>query len=560
MTFITQLSLGKKILAQAVILVILQILASSFGIFQMKKIGAELANVQNEEMPLISLASDITVKQLQQAVLIEKMLRIAQSGTNNELSSLEQQVINLSDDVVNDINQGKALLIQAEQHALSNELRSEITTTSKLLLDIEQEQLQVSEQLIPLMANLISGRVVSDAAINDVEEAQTQLDHHIIEFLRSIEAITEHTLDQVYQDEVIGMTTMAVIAITSAIIGFFLAGFITNLVISPIKNVVSNLQNMASGKGDLTVRLSIETNDEVGQLAQAFNQFVEKLQHMIIDINKSVEQLAAAAEETSVVTKNNSDNINKNKDETMLVAAAINQMTAAVSEVASSAEKASMEAQSGDEQTRRGQQVIDEVVGSINNLSTEIESSSHVIEDVKVGSVDIGTVLDVIKNIAEQTNLLALNAAIEAARAGEQGRGFAVVADEVRSLAQKTQDSTEEIESLISRLQNHAENAVTTMENNKHGVEQLVGKIANATEALGDITHAVTSISEMNTLIATAAEEQSQVVEEINVNIHNIEQLSESTSIGSGQIAQASSEIAMLTERLNTEVSQFKVS
>ncbi|WP_289282173.1 methyl-accepting chemotaxis protein, partial [Methylophaga sp. UBA5088] len=239
---------------------------------------------------------------------------------------------------------------------------------------------------------------------------------------------------------------------------------------------------------------------------------------------------------------------------------AITQMTATVQEVANSAEKASAAAIKGDKDSESGRQVVEEIVASINNLADEINSSTSVIRTLKSDSENIGTVLDVIKNIAEQTNLLALNAAIEAARAGDQGRGFAVVADEVRSLAQKTQDSTKEIEDLILTLQQGSDNAVSSMELNKTSIEGLVAKAVNATNSLNEITNSVSSITEMNTLIATAAEQQSHVVNEINNNVLNIQQVSENTAEGSEQVSQASQEIAQLSERLTNMVRQFKVS
>ena len=295
-------------------------------------------------------------------------------------------------------------------------------------------------------------------------------------------------------------------------------------------------------------------------MGKTFNRFVEKLQSLVISITQASEQLSTAAEETSVVSISTNKNIAKQKNETVHVASAITEMTATVQEVAISAEKASEAAIKGDKDSESGRKVVEEIVASINNLAAEINTSTSVIKTLKSDSENIGTVLDVIKSIAEQTNLLALNAAIEAARAGDQGRGFAVVADEVRSLAQKTQDSTKEIEDLILTLQQGSDNAVNSMALNQKSIEGLVSKAVDATNSLKEITNSVSSITEMNTLIATAAEQQSHVVNEINSNVHNIQQVSENTAEGSEQVSQASQEIAQLSEKLTSMVRQFKVS
>lgn len=348
-----------------------------------------------------------------------------------------------------------------------------------------------------------------------------------------------------------------VIFIIAASLGMFLSHRLAKGIVNPIQQIRETINKVAGG--DLTQRIALDSKDELGQLSNNFNVFVTQLQKLIAEIGVSTEHLSTAAEETSNVTKETTENVVKQQSETSLVATAINEMTAAVKEVATNTEQASLAASNGDQEAQAGQVVINQIVESIKALVIEIDQSSGVIQTVKSGSVNIGTVLDVIKNIAEQTNLLALNAAIEAARAGEQGRGFAVVADEVRSLAKKTQDSTEEIEQLIASLQSNADNAVASMDANKLSINQLAEQTSHATESLSLITKVVSSISEMNAQIATAAEEQSYVVEEVNGNIHNIQIISESTSTAAEQVLQANNEIAELSSKLKLQVMHFKV-
>jgi methyl-accepting chemotaxis protein len=241
------------------------------------------------------------------------------------------------------------------------------------------------------------------------------------------------------------------------------------------------------------------------------------------------------------------------------VATAINQMSAKVQEVARNAVEAASAAQQADQTFNEGKLVVDRVIGAIGDLSNEVEKASGVIKQLETESNNIGSVLDVIKSIAEQTNLLALNAAIEAARAGEQGRGFAVVADEVRTLAGRTQSSTQEIEEMISKLQAGTSNAVKVMDQGMSMSRVGVDQAALAGEALQTINTAVEHISVMNSQIASAAEEQSSVTEEINRSIISINQVADQTSSGAQQTAAASDDLAKLTEQLKGLVDHFKV-
>jgi methyl-accepting chemotaxis protein len=261
----------------------------------------------------------------------------------------------------------------------------------------------------------------------------------------------------------------------------------------------------------------------------------------------------------SAITEQTKDSILKQKTETELVATAMHEMTATVQEVARNTEQASSAAQQADQDSNAGNDVVTQTVQAINDLSQDVEQASSVIEQLKGDSVNIGSVLDVIKSVAEQTNLLALNAAIEAARAGEQGRGFAVVADEVRTLAQRTQESTSEIENLIEVLQIGAEKAVKTMNNSRDRARLTVDQAERAGQSLAAITQAVSTISEMNSHIATAAQQQGSVTEEISRNIGNINDISEQNAHASEQTAEASHELARLGERLRSLVSQFRI-
>lgn len=372
--------------------------------------------------------------------------------------------------------------------------------------------------------------------------------------------VLEITLDRTSYVNAISQAkyTTLFIALAVIIAGLFVAYKIACTIAAPIKSAVDAMNEIASGDGDLTKRLDEDGKDEVALLGQAFNRFAEKVRVMVEQVSGSTSQLAAAAEEMSMITGDTNTGVQKQQAETEMVATAMNEMTSTVQEVARHATEASEAAQSADTETQEGKMVVQKAVDTINSLATEIEAATSVISKLESDSENIGSVLDVIRGIAEQTNLLALNAAIEAARAGEQGRGFAVVADEVRTLASRTQESTQEIQTMIESLQNGSRNAVKAMGKSQEQSQQSVEQALKAQSSLDAITEAVATISTMNIQIASAAKEQSSVSEEINKNVVNISQVVEQTAEGAQQTLTASHELANLASELQGLVGQFK--
>ncbi|RDH85713.1 MAG: methyl-accepting chemotaxis protein [endosymbiont of Galathealinum brachiosum] len=319
------------------------------------------------------------------------------------------------------------------------------------------------------------------------------------------------------------------------------------------------LSDIAEGDGDLTKRIKVEGKDEVSLIAGSFNLFIEKLQIIIRDLNSYTLNLSAAAEQVSIISEQTNTSLQDQHMQTDQLATAMNEMTATVQEVALNAQTASHSAETAKTQTSEGFNIVKQSITQIDSLATNITTAAEAIKQLEKDSEIIGGVLDVIKGIAEQTNLLALNAAIEAARAGEQGRGFAVVADEVRTLASRTQESTSEIERMIQQLQSASKNAVVEMGNSQESSSAGKQKMAEAGSALSKIQDAVDSISEQNLLIASAAEEQNNVAEEINRNVVTINTVGESTAEGAKQTSASSIDLADIANKLQQLVQQFKV-
>ncbi|MBB6289849.1 methyl-accepting chemotaxis protein [Pseudomonas sp. SJZ103] len=341
------------------------------------------------------------------------------------------------------------------------------------------------------------------------------------------------------------------------IFGLVAAWAITRQIIIPLSQTLEVAERVASG--DLSHNLISLRQDELGQLQRAMQSMTVGLRELIGGISEGVTQIASAAEQLSAVTEQTSAGVNSQKVETDQVATAMNEMAATVQEVARNAEEASEAAAAADQQAREGDKVVGEAIAQIERLATEVGNSTVAMADLKRESDKIGSVLDVIKSVAQQTNLLALNAAIEAARAGEAGRGFAVVADEVRSLAQRTQKSTEEIEELIAGLQSGTQQVANIMDNSRGLTDSSVELTRRAGSALENITRTVSTIQAMNSQIATAAEQQSAVAEEINRSVLNVRDVSEQTAAASEETATSSTELARLGTHLQTLVGRFRV-
>lgn len=353
----------------------------------------------------------------------------------------------------------------------------------------------------------------------------------------------------------LGLTGNLVMLLIVALATLCLAHYVGKINGKRAEMIVSAMHAMS--QGDLTYKVNIQGKDEFAWMCWEYSQGRKGFSSLVKEILGSAGQLATTAEELSTITEQTNSGVLRQQGEIDQVATAMNGMSATVSEVSNNAANAANEAQEADDSAKDGWQVVNTTIETINNLASEVERTSEVIENLKGDSISIGTVLDVIRDIAEQTNLLALNAAIEAARAGEQGRGFAVVADEVRTLASRTQQSTREINDMIERLQNGANQAVSVMKMGCSKAEESVDQAAKAGEALQSITSAVDNIKSMNMQIASAAEEQSATAEEINRNIVNISEVAQDTANGSQQTA--SDKLAKLASSLQTQVGKFKV-
>lgn len=397
---------------------------------------------------------------------------------------------------------------------------------------------------------------LKDAQLS-AETTQNQLEQWLDQLLTESDLLSQDQTAKRDNEASLARTLLLNVTAAALLLGVVAAWLIAGQIVAPLRQALSVANRIA--EGDLSHDIQASRQDELGQLQRSIGQMTLNLRGLISGIGDSAQQIASAAEQLSAVTEQTRDGVDGQKQETEQVATAMNEMLATSQEVARHAEQASLAAAEADRQAGQGDQVVAEAITHIEHLAQEMARSSQAMQGLQQESRKIGSVLEVIKSVSEQTNLLALNAAIEAARAGEAGRGFAVVADEVRSLAQRTQQSAEEIEELISGLHRGTQQVADIMDNSRSLTDNSVQLTRRAGEALAGITRTVSVIQEMNPQIAAAAEEQTAVAEEINRSVLKVKDVSEQTWAASQDTAAASVELARLGADLQVWVGKFKV-
>lgn len=544
------------------------------SVFQNRKISIEQQNALTTKVSdleekaddavtlLLDLADhDLAESKLQRAIELSEQL---ENQFNSIVSSSFEYRDTLSDSTAelieseisfslegaqSSVNEIIAELTMNDVSDVSDDLASAFTTIEELLsvgsgiLYHKRSQLTANQQ----------AKAMLSALENNTEQVNKILD-------RQVELANQTTLqasDRVKSSVSQGNTLTIIIMLGSIFIAVVITRFTLISITGPLGRVNDMLNIVASG--DLSRKLDESGKDEFAQLAKNCNLLIDSLRNLIEGIVNRSSQLAAAAEETSAVTAESTTAIEEQRNQVEQAASATTEMSSTSQSVLSSANDALGEIKHADDEAERVKTISGRNRETIEQLAGEVESAAQVINQLQQDSASIGGILDVIRGIADQTNLLALNAAIEAARAGEQGRGFAVVADEVRTLASRTQESTSEIQTMIEALQTGAGKAVTVMDAGKSKAADCVTQSEEADKALETITHAVHEAYDRSSQIATAAEEQSVVAHEISENLESIVTIAEQTTAGSQQTAASSNEVAKLSEELQQSVQEFKL-
>ncbi len=520
----------------------LMLVLGVFALNQMSKIRGAGEDIASMSVPSIKSLDEFTQLTLRLRVLSYRLLVNREPDVQQktfELFDLRNQQIRDAQKVYEPLIEGPQERAAYDQYvqllAQYRQLEDRMKTLSR--------NNQVDELRTMLNSELLSNSEAVNAALGKLLEINTQ----------QIE-VTDTRAGEQYSTSLNLVITLLVIA--SGLTLLF-AWLLTNSITKPIANALSAAEEIA--EGNLTRPIHVDGDDEAGRLLLAMSKMQEKLRDTLQRISGSATQLASAAEELNSVTDESARGLTQQNNEIEQAATAVNEMTSAVEEVARNAVSTSEASKNATTSAGDGRDLVQETVSAIERMSADVQSTATLIGDLANESRDIGKVLDVIRGLADQTNLLALNAAIEAARAGEAGRGFAVVADEVRALAHRTQQSTSEIERMIGSIQSGTEHAVNSMRNSTERAESTLNIARGAGLSLDTINSAIVEINERNLVIASAAEEQAQVAREVDRNLVNIRDLSVQSATGANQTSAASNELSRLALDLNNMVGRFSL-
>jgi len=560
---LNSISIKHKIFILSGILILGCVVTSGIAIVKMGHIGQEIAEIAEKDIPLSNVVTSITVNQLEQAVNFEKAIRFGLMINNDAdaIGHLEEAVNafnSYSKDIITQLTEGIRIATNAAPTAKLPGAGQAFEEVAKILAKIEKEHLSYEGQ-VQTVFGLLSKGDVGEAIEKSVhiELEEEKINHELLLLGRKIGQLSADLAKMAERDEKNAFSLLITVTVITIVFSLLLAHFLTANISRGINYAVEVTERISTG--DLTQTIDLNSGGEIGQQLYALKVMQDHLRSMIGEMGQSSTELSSSSEELAVVSEQTTKNLCLQQTEVEQVATAMNEMAATINEVAKNAAASSQAAQNANKEASEGGRVVEETIESIEKLASGVENAGAVIQALATDSENIGSVLDVIKGVAEQTNLLALNAAIEAARAGEQGRGFAVVADEVRTLAQRTQQSTHEIEQMIEKLQSGTQNAVSVMIDSQDLARHSVNEAARAGASLEIITAAVGSISDMNIQIASAAEEQSCVAEEMNNNITSVNSISEQNATAATQTTSSSEELSRMAAHLQDLILRFKV-
>ena len=547
MKWFNDLKIGSKLLISNLLLGVLIIAMAGFAMQRLSIIGNNVNTVNNVLKAVDNLLQ--ADRDLYQAVVAERSMIFMKPGSEDFLQLVKDHKENIAQaaaraekfyELMNDPTFDKPYTTyqeyRAKWEAITNQIRTEREADTRA-----------------------GRRTAMDLSFGSGQAAFEEMRGKIDDMVASAEAMVESASTATESSVAEAQTYMMVLLAISLVVGGAISYLFPKLIVKPMKELTNRMRDLAGGGGDLTQKVSVENHDEVGEMGDAVNDFISGLRSLLGDIISLGTKFAEQADSLDKSATRNNEVAEGATDETTRLAASITEMSASVNEVARTASDAAQQAQKADDESQKGQSVVESTKQAISDLSNEVQESAAAIEKLKDDATGIDTVVNVIRGIAEQTNLLALNAAIEAARAGEQGRGFAVVADEVRALASRTQSSTEEIQEMIGVLQSSADNAFTNMQRGKHSAENAVELSMQARSSLEEITDAIGHMADMNTQIAAAAEEQSAVSNELSANANNLSMFSRDSCDLSENVNSAAEAMNRMASELRQKLANFKV-
>lgn len=561
------ISVKQQLIALSSLATIALLTVISSTTYQLLNIRDELVAVAEEDIPMTAMVTEMAIKQLEQSVEFERSLHYGtlmslqnDSYSTTGFAKARQHFDSLNQQVENTLQQAQSFIVSVEEHTTDQgdmqklrQFETEFTHIADMHSIYGQHANEVFTELVN--NNLPEAEQLS----RNVEQEEDTLNQKVETVLLNLGAFTEAAGKRAEAHEKQAITLVLSVGSTATLLILLISYLIGRQIIRSINHVRHTVDDIANNL-DLTRRINLSGNTELGQLSRDLDNLFSILRNSIGEVSQASGQLASASQELSAISTQSNAAVTEQYNETDQIATAINQLASAASDVANVTENASLAAETASSAVSDGMLVVNNNFSGMQALEEQINQAAGVISGVNKSSQGISAALDVIQSVAEQTNLLALNAAIEAARAGEAGRGFAVVADEVRDLASRTQNLTEQIRTLIGALQEGSEAAMLAMEAGQLQSSEVLSQSDAASQALTSIAGAVREISSFNIQISSAAEEQSAVTEEISRNITSIRRIAEETSVSTRETSHASEELAVLANQLQTNSQRFCIS
>ncbi|GHW24974.1 methyl-accepting chemotaxis protein [Vibrio cholerae] len=563
MKWFNNLSITQKMIALVGCLLALTLIVSAYSITKMKRVAIEIEVIAHDNLPLTKLMTEMTVHQLEGAITLERVFRAAgieSSQGKQQQNQYQAQLMELVNKFKQEFNQSRQLLESSIEHAISPSIRSYLTNLEQDLDSLGREHQEFERKLNDLLNELSSGRevklLVADA--EQIEQLQINLDQHLIDILLKIEQATEQSVLVAEQEEREALWGMIYLSVFAIIFGLLLGFAFSKQIVMAIARARKLANEMA--EGNFSQRAKVTTGDEIGQLVVSMNTMAQSISYIIGEVIDRANTIASTVTQLASSAESNKQSVQKQQANTEQVTSAMTQMASTITEVASSAEESSAATARAQENARYSCDILSETETVSCQLVANAQQSQQMIVELEASTRQIESFVLVVEGISEQTNLLALNAAIEAARAGEQGRGFAVVADEVRALASRSQQATHEIKGLIQTLVERAQTATKMIDSSDRQIEESFSSITAAKKQLDSINLALLELTSANTQVAAASEEQSVAADEISHNMTDIRDAGETIMLSAQETAQASEELAQQAQGLKLLMGRFVIS
>lgn len=562
MKWFKNLSITQKMIALVGCLLILTVTVSAYSISKMKRVAVEIEAIANDNMPLAKLMTGMTVHQLEGAVTLERVLRAAgieSKEGKQQQNHYEKELLSLVGSFKNDFVQANQLLESSIKHAASPSIHDYLSNLKQDIYSLGIEHDKFEKNLNIFLSELRSGKEVQllTEQAHQLEELQIALDQHLADVLQKIEQATQQSVVVTEQEEKGAFRGMLYLGGFSILFGLIVGFSFSKQIVVSISRAHKLASEMADG--NFSKQAKVTTGDEIGQLITSMNGMALSLGHMVGEVIDRANTIASTVIQLASVAESNKQSVQRQQNNTEVVASAMTQMATTITEVASSAEESSGATVRAQENARQSCHVLSQTQTLSSQLVSNAQQSQKMIMELEASTRQIESFVLVVEGISEQTNLLALNAAIEAARAGEQGRGFAVVADEVRALASRSQQATHEIKGLIQTLVERAQAASKMIDSNDKQIEESFTSISTAKQQLDSINQALMELTSANTQVAAASEEQSVAANEISHNMTDIRDAGETIMLSTQETALASEELAQQAQGLKLLMGRFVI-